>query len=130
MRITSSSDRNSITLSLSGRLDFNARHNLGPAIQEGHDAQKRQIIFDLAAVTYIDSAGLGMIHRCITDAEERNIHVTLSNPQRQVHDLLELCGMIQYVASPADSSSEQGSQTTMPQHSSKVLTREAMSIIE
>ncbi len=130
MHITKSSDHNSITFFLNGRLDFTARHHMNPAIQEGYNSQKRNMVFDLAGVTFIDSAGLGLIHRCITDAEERKIQVTLINPQRQVHDLLELCSMIQYVSSPGGSSSQQGSEATMLQHGSKVLTREAMSVID
>ncbi len=128
MHVTTSSDRNSISLKLSGRLDFNARHSIKPAIQECYDSNKPHIIFDLKDVTFIDSAGIGLLHRCITETKELKTTVTFTNPKQQVHDILELCSMAEYISSPA--SSQEPLASTSTGSNTNVLTREALSHIE
>ena len=104
MRITTSSTSDTITLTLTGRLDFNARHVFKPAVKESLNANKRYIDLDLQAVTFVDSAGLGLLHRCITDSAELKAKVRLVNPQYQVRDILELCNMDKHIATPTTTS--------------------------
>ena len=127
MRITTSSDHNSMTFSLSGRLDFNARHTLKPAIQESYDAQKRNIILDLTGVTFIDSAGIGLIHQCIMGAKTKKMDVSIINPQQQVEDILDLCNMTQYIL---ESTSSDRPHTTTSRSNANLLTRDVLSIID
>ncbi len=101
MRINTSSNHNTISLTLCGRLDYSARHVFNTSLQESYDSNKPNIVLDLEAVTFIDSSGLGLIHRCITESATRDVNVALLNPQRQIHDILELCNMDKYITAPS-----------------------------
>ena len=126
MRITTSSKHDTVSLTIRGRFDFNARHEFKPAIQECYDSKKHNIILDLGGVTFIDSAGLALIHRCIMDSQTQNVNVTLANPKQQVHDILELCNMNHYISSPTVALAPEHSDSA----SSNVLTKDALSIID
>ena len=128
MNVTTTSDRNSISLTLTGRLDFTARHAIHPAIQECYDSQKSHIILDLKDVSFIDSAGIGLLHRFVTEAEQKKASVTFTNPKQQVHAILELCSMTQYISSPDNS--QEASASTARRANANVLTRDALSTID
>ncbi len=116
-----------MTLTLAGRLDFSARRTFSSAIEDCYQAKKHHIILNLEDVVFIDSSGLGMIHRCIMESEPKNVKISIINPRQQVHDIMELCNMTQYILEPT---SPDQSQTTTSIPSSNLLTRDALSIID
>jgi len=130
MDITTSTQQNTTSLMLFGRLDYSARHIFKSTIQDNCGSNTHNMILDLEAVTFIDSSGLGLIHKCITEAHARNVHVTLVNPREQIYSILELCNMTQYVSTSDASLSREESDSTAPRHISNALTRDTLSIID
>ncbi|GJL51650.1 MAG: hypothetical protein NPIRA01_28770 [Nitrospirales bacterium] len=130
MHITTSSSHNTTSLTLFGRLDYSARQIFKSTVQDSCDSNTHNMILDLTAVTFIDSSGLGLIHKCITESQAQNVSVTLVNPREQIHSILELCNMTQYVSSSDSSLSHEASDATVLRQNSNVLTKDALSIID
>lgn len=74
------------TILLSGELDMATVKRLEETIAEVV-RPGRPIVIDMAALTYIDSSGLGLLVRTYQQTGER---VVICNPSRQVHRVLEL----------------------------------------
>ena len=101
MKITTSLKQDSVWLTLYGRLDYRARHTFQDAIQAAYEYQQSSLVLDLEAVTFIDSSGLGLIYKCITESTVKNMNVSLINPKSQIHDFLSLCNMDKFIAAPS-----------------------------
>ncbi len=72
---------------------FQSRQAYHAAVNQAEAASPRLIIFDCTALSYIDSAGLGLLvltHRKLTQA---GIKVSLANPQGSVKEILLLTNM-------------------------------------
>ncbi|MGB0910309.1 MAG: STAS domain-containing protein [Nitrospirales bacterium] len=130
MQITTESTRDTMTLTLTGRLDFSARRTFSSAIQDGYGQNTRHIILNLQDVKFIDSSGLGMIHRCIMESETKNVKISIINPRQQIHDILELCNMTQYIVESCSSDSQNQLHSSTSIQSPNLLTRDALSIID
>lgn len=52
-----------VVLTLSGELDLMTAPRVEQAVRAALNATTRQVVIDLAAVTYVDSAGLGVLLR-------------------------------------------------------------------
>ncbi|GJL65989.1 MAG: hypothetical protein NPIRA05_09600 [Nitrospirales bacterium] len=130
MDITTSITHNTLLLTLFGRLDYSARHIFTSTVQDSCDSNTHNMILDLTAVTFIDSSGLGLIHKCLTEAHAQHVNVTLVNPREQIYSILELCNMSQYVSSSDTPQSQVESKAAARQHHANVLTKDAMSIID
>lgn len=79
-----------------GRFDFAAKKEFQEAIVEIGQGGECQIIINLQDVSFMDSAGLGMLaimHRKLT---AQHIHVTLVKPRNYVKQILELAKMDRY----------------------------------
>lgn len=94
MVVTSSQpNQHTWVLAFSGKLIFSSRHAYQTAVNQAEAASPRQIIFDLTDLSYIDSAGLGLMtltHRKLPGAE---IKICLANLQKSVKDILLLTNM-------------------------------------
>ena len=94
MNVTSTQpDEHTWALRFSGKLMFSARQAYQTAVNQAEAASPRQIIFDFADLSYIDSAGLGLLvltHRKLTGA---GIKVSLANLQESVKQVLLLTNM-------------------------------------
>ncbi|WP_447968696.1 STAS domain-containing protein [Nitrospira sp. M1] len=130
MDITTSTKQNATIHTLFGRLDYSAREIFTSTIHESDNSETHDIILDLEAVTFIDSSGLGLIHKCITEAKAQHVNVTLVNPKDQIYSILELCNMAQYVSSSDEPLPHEQSASATVKHNPHVLTRDALSIIE
>ena len=51
---------------------------------------RKQIVLNLQAVPYIDSAGLGEIVRCYTNVDRHEGKLRVLNPSRRIRDLLKV----------------------------------------
>lgn len=69
-----------------GRGDVVLRETVQKLFDEGH----RQILLNLAGVSYMDSAGIGELVACHKRAVEKSGTLKLLNPSGKVYDLLQL----------------------------------------
>jgi len=74
-------------LALSGKLTSDDSGQLKGKVTGLMDAGRTQIILNLAAVTYIDSSGLGEMVSCHTTAKQKGA-VKLANLGKRIQDLL------------------------------------------
>ncbi|GJL55384.1 MAG: hypothetical protein NPIRA02_25160 [Nitrospirales bacterium] len=130
MEITTSTKQHTTIHTLFGRLDYRARQIFTSTIHENCTSETHDIILDLEAVTFIDSSGLGLIHKCITESQAQQVNVTLVNPKDQIYSILELCNMAQFVSSSDEPLSQEQSASATVRHNPHVLTRDALSIID
>lgn len=65
MTITSSSGNGITVLTLSGRLDVQARDALQSAVHEAESLTQQHIVIKMEGVTFLNSAGVGLIKQLI-----------------------------------------------------------------
>ena len=82
-------------------LDFVGRITLGDEsnqvrtkIKEMLGKGKTQIVLDLAGVSYIDSAGLGMLMAGYTSAQNQGATLKLANLTKRFHELLNITKLV------------------------------------
>ena len=80
------------TVALAGELDLASapvlREAAEPPIDEG-----RPIVIDLRELTFIDSTGLGVLVGALKLARAAGGDVSLRNPSRSTHKILEIAGL-------------------------------------
>ena len=76
-------------LVLSGRLDMFARNGLKDIMAKHQEAQARRVIIDMRGVSFIDSAGLGVLALMVKAFQEFKGNVIIVNPQDTVRSILE-----------------------------------------
>ena len=81
------------TLILSGDLDPATTPELQRAIQAARSADDETVIIDLAAVEFIDSAGLRGLVEAFHLLEADEVELTLRRPNRIVSRLLEITAL-------------------------------------
>ena len=83
----------SLRLRIAGELDVATSAPMRRALREAFDSGTRDVVLDVAAVTFMDAAALGMLlgaHRLFTGAGGA---LQLTNPQRGVRRVLEVTGL-------------------------------------
>ena len=82
-------------------LDFVGRITLGDEsnqvrtkIKEMLGKGKTQIVLDLAGVSYIDSAGLGMLMAGYTSSQNQGATLKLANLTKRFHELLNITKLV------------------------------------
>jgi len=93
MRITERVVGQDVILSLSGKFVFEARKEFQQAIQQAQEKSPRRVLLNMELVTYLDSAGLGLIALGLEQAKSQNIAYCLVNPTSVVQRILELTQM-------------------------------------
>ena len=82
---------NTMILEVTGRIKLGAP---GPSIQDGVrellDSEHKNIILDLAGVTYLDSSGLGQLVGSYATAISHGCEIKLINLNRRVYDLMQI----------------------------------------
>lgn len=88
-----------VTLTLVGALD---EADVVPRTREAREllrpAGVHRLVVDLTAVSFVDSSGLGLLVNLRQLAEDRGAHFVLHNVPRRVTRLLELTGLMGYLA--------------------------------
>ena len=79
-----------VQVGLEGALNFAANEEFQAMLEKIVGAAPRQVIFNLAALTSVDSVGLGLLYIAREDLSALNAKVTLSSPKGTVSRLLEL----------------------------------------
>ena len=82
-----------VQLLLEGELDLSTVHRFRAAA-EGHAATQRFVV-DVAAVTFIDSTGLGALVDLATRTRRAGGSVVLAHPDQRILRLLELTALDQ-----------------------------------
>lgn len=113
---TTQYDPQTLVLELSGKLNFSARKSYQQTINQAEATTPRTIILDLTQVSYIDSAGLGLLalsHKKLTGA---GIQMCLASPQESVMQILELTNMDKmFTIYDSVQTASQGSKGPVPQ---------------
>ncbi|MBR9970935.1 STAS domain-containing protein [Magnetospirillum sulfuroxidans] len=81
-------DGSTALVTLEGQLDFSANDTFEKLLDGLKSAPPSKLIFDLSALSTIDSVGLGLLYIASEDLE--GVPVVLRNPQGYVARLLEL----------------------------------------
>ena len=85
-------------LDLTGRLSLGEAVAFGPGsglilsetVKELAKKGKKNILLNLAGVTYVDSSGVGQLVGAMTSARNQGVSLKLLRPNKQVLDLLKL----------------------------------------
>jgi anti-sigma B factor antagonist len=79
-----------IRVALEGSLNFAANDDFQLLLDSLIKTKPRQVIFELAHLTAIDSVGLGLLHIACEDLSGQGAKVSLAGPAGSVARLLEL----------------------------------------
>jgi anti-sigma B factor antagonist len=83
----------SCTVKARGEIDIYTGQQLRDALREALAARPAQIVIDMAAVTFIDSSGLGVLIAAFKRAQDSGIQLALQAPTGRVLRVLELTGL-------------------------------------
>lgn len=89
---------NALVLRLAGSLDSLTSPSLGARLDGLNTRSKPEIVLDLAKVSYISSAGLGVIMRASTTLASAGGSLALAAPQKHVKDAFDISGLGKRVA--------------------------------
>ncbi len=90
MRFTQRVVGQTVVVSLVGQMAFKTRRIYHQALQEAREKSPRRIVVNLEGVTYIDSAGLGLIALAHQQLNLENIHFGIAGARGPVTRILEL----------------------------------------
>jgi anti-sigma B factor antagonist len=82
-----------VVVTVSGAIDLQTR---GELLDAGHSALEggaKQLVLDLAAVSFIDSTGIGALVELGHDADDGSANLVLRNPSARVERILEVTGL-------------------------------------
>lgn len=83
-----------IVLTLSGELDPHSSGDLEAALAGLTDLPER-VVLDLAALDFIDSAGLRVVLAANQSLQERGSHLVLRSPSETAHRILEITALLE-----------------------------------
>ena len=93
MTINKNETTDSITISLSGRLDKLSSPELEKAMKD-EVAKKKDIIFDMKDLTYISSAGLRVLLATEKENKANDKNTTIINVNSDVMDIFVVTGFV------------------------------------
>lgn len=85
-------------LMLKGELDAASSIKFDEAIEKVQAHQPRKILIDFAELTYISSAGLGVILSHLDELEQRKTRLALCSMQARVANVFEILGIDQLLS--------------------------------
>jgi anti-sigma B factor antagonist len=95
MQMTERTAGNVTVLDLSGKITLGEDHTLlKDKIQSLLHQGKKDILFNLADVAYVDSSGLGAIMAAYTTVTREGGRLTIANVTRRLQDLLSITKML------------------------------------
>ena len=93
MLITQTKQNGAVIVGLSGRLDFNARHEFQSAMDKAKESGAHVIVLNMKDVSFIDSAALGLITVAYKNMESEKIRVVIANVQDYVQKIFSLANL-------------------------------------
>ncbi|GAB3831439.1 STAS domain-containing protein [Dactylosporangium cerinum] len=94
LSLSTTRDAGMITVTVAGAVDLSTVAELDQAVLAAIDAGPPSVVVDLAAVTFIDSAGINTLLKSRRLADERGQHFRITNPTGIVRDVLDLTGVL------------------------------------
>ncbi len=79
-----------LVLAFRGRCDFTSRHTYQSAIVAAMAQCPKRIIFDFSELSYIDSAGLGLITLTHKQYPDRTIPIVIAAPSPPIKEILDI----------------------------------------
>ena len=90
-------DESTVTVALRGEVDVLTVDQVRVALTEALAARPRDIVVDLAELTFIDSTGLGALIFGFQRARDAGVRYRLAHPSRTVRQILVLSGLLEVV---------------------------------
>ncbi len=97
MMIQETSQNGTTILEGSGRLDFNTRKEIQNAVKSAIASGSRSIVFSLKDVSYIDSAGLGILLLASKGCNQSNVSFSLCAIEGYVNNVLDIGNIKQQI---------------------------------
>ncbi|WP_096701184.1 STAS domain-containing protein [Magnetospirillum sp. 15-1] len=79
-----------VTVALQGQLNFAANETFAVLLRDLDGVGKARVVFDLSALSHIDSVGLGLLYIAQEELDRGGAIMSLAKPQSGVKRLLEL----------------------------------------
>jgi len=98
LSLSTTRDADTITVSVAGDVDLSTVADLDHAVLAAV-ADATDVVVDLAAVTFIDSAGINTLLKSRRLADERGRRFRIANATGVVHDVLDLTGVLGHLSS-------------------------------
>ena len=86
-------DQHTTVIKFLGKLMFNARQTFQSVMTQAEEASPQHIILDFSDLSYIDSAGLGLLTLAHRKLSEQGYKLGIANAQGSVRDILLLTNM-------------------------------------
>src|SRR6476659_3509696 len=90
MRISTSQHDGIVEVVAAGRLDESWADHLGSALDEVVRDGTHHVRLNMEAVSYLSSAGIRILLRCYQDLKDINGSFAITNPSRQVRNILDM----------------------------------------
>lgn len=84
-----------IVLAFKGRCDFQSRHTYQTVMNQALAKNPQLIIFDFTHLSYIDSAGLGLLNLTRKQQADHHIRFVIAAPQAPIKQILDITNMDQ-----------------------------------
>lgn len=82
-----------LTFSLSGEIDSATSENFYAQVKAAYLHDKKDVVFDCAALTFIDSTMLGTFVKILKEVKADGNNMRLINVQPRIRKLFEICAL-------------------------------------
>jgi len=96
-------------VALEGTLDFNTVGDFEQLLQDSFRKNQYKLILDMSKLTYISSAGIGVLVGVIKDVRKNKGDIKFANVNPEVYkvfDLLDLPGIFHFLKTEGEAASE------------------------
>ena len=90
MQVTERTTGSTVITTIMGRLVFDARKVFQEALKQAHAKSPKHLVINLEQVSFIDSAGLGLLGLAFEECKVKKCRCSLIRPQGRMNDLIEL----------------------------------------
>jgi anti-sigma B factor antagonist len=85
-----------LDLTLRGQIDFAQASDIAATIREAVERTRPETVrVDLAAVTFLDSSGIGVLVTAMRAAQRVRASYRVEHPSRKVYDQLRIAGLLE-----------------------------------
>lgn len=98
LTLSSTHDGGTATVAILGDVDLSTVADLDRALLAAFDTTAERVVADLAAVTFIDSAGINTLLKSRRLADERGRRFQITNAAGVVRDVLDMTGVLRHLS--------------------------------
>jgi anti-sigma B factor antagonist len=98
LSLSTTSDADTITVHVAGDVDLSTVGELDRAMLTAVNGDVSSVVIDLAAVTFIDSAGINTLLKSRRLADELDRQFRVANATGVVRDVLDLTGVLDHLS--------------------------------